>query len=171
VSARIDTAADPLTGGSLVRISCSVNGEPHELEIEPWELAVDVLRDDLGLTGTKRSCDVEVCGTCTVLLDGAAISSCTTLAAELAGREVITVEGLATDHELSPIQQAFVDAGALQCGYCTPGFVTSCHALAAEQPDADEADITHYLAGNICRCTGYTTILAAAKDALRRAHG
>lgn len=154
-----------------MRISCTVNERPFELEVEPWELLVDVVRDRLGLTGTKRSCDVQVCGTCTVLLDGAAVSSCTTLAVEADGREVTTVEGFERDGELSVVQQAFVDANALQCGFCTPGFITTCHALLAESPDASDAQVRHYLAGNICRCTGYTSILAAARDALERADG
>ena len=154
-----------------VRITCSVNGRSRRLEVEPQELLIDVLRDRLELTGTKRSCDVQVCGACTVLLDGQAISSCTTLAVEADGREVTTVEGFDRDGQLSVVQEAFVAANALQCGFCTPGFITSCHALLEESPDAGDEEITHYLSGNICRCTGYTAILAAVRDALERAHG
>ena len=150
-----------------MRISTTVNGVDRDLEIDPWELLVDVLRDRLRLTGTKRSCDVQVCGTCTVLLEGMAVSSCTTLAVEMDGRTVATVEGFATDDGLSPVQQAFVDHNALQCGYCTPGFIVTCHALRHEHPDADDDVICHYLEGNVCRCTGYTGILAAARDAVR----
>jgi carbon-monoxide dehydrogenase small subunit len=151
--------------------TCTVNGRATQLEIEPWELLIDVLRERLDLTGTKRSCDVQVCGSCTVLLDGEAVSSCTTLAVEAEGSEVTTVEGFARDGELSPVQEAFVAANALQCGFCTPGFVTSCHAMLAERPDVDDEGIAHYLSGNVCRCTGYTTILAAARDARERARG
>ena len=154
-----------------MRVRCSVNGLTQDLDVEPWELLVDVLRDRLRLTGTKRSCDVQVCGSCTVLLNGRAISSCTTLAAEMDGREVTTIEGFAVDGQLSPVQQAFVDASALQCGFCTPGFVTTCHALRAEHPDADSATIAHYLAGNLCRCTGYQSIVEAARRAVEAPDG
>lgn len=152
-------------------LTCTVNGRATRLEIEPWELLIDVLRERLGLTGSKRSCDVQVCGSCTVLLDGAAVSSCTTLALEAEGAEVTTVEGFADGEALSPVQEAFVAANAMQCGFCTPGFITSCHAMLAEQPEVDDEGIAHYLSGNVCRCTGYTAILAAARDARERARG
>lgn len=148
-----------------MHLDTTVNGQPVQLEIEPHELLLDVLRERLDLTGAKRSCDVQICGTCTVLVDGAAVSACTTLAAEVHERQVQTVEGLADGQELNPVQRAFVDAGALQCGYCTPGFVMSVQALLAEDPTADPATIGSYLEGNICRCGGYQNIMRAVRAA------
>ena len=150
-------------------VECTVNGRPVSLNIRPNELAVDVLRDTLGFTGTKRSCDVEVCGVCTILLDGRAVSSCTTLAAEFDGCEVLTVEGLAAeDGSLHPLQRSFLDHGALQCGFCTPGFLmTACQLLADGVRDREE--LRQQLDGNICRCTGYAPIEEAVVAAARRA--
>ena len=156
---------------NIETVTCTVNGRATRIEIEPWELLVDVLRERLDLTGAKRSCDVQVCGSCSVLLDGRAVSSCTTLAVEADGAEVTTVEGFARGEELSAVQEAFVAANALQCGFCTPGFIASCHAMLAEEPDVGDEGIAHYLSGNVCRCTGYATILAAARDARERARG
>lgn len=141
-----------------------VNGVLREIEIEPRELLIDMLRRQLGLTGTKRSCDVEVCGACTVLIDGLPASSCTTLAADADGRDVLTIEGVAAEGELDRIQRAFVEHGALQCGFCTPGFVLAVRALLALHPKPDHATITHFLRGNICRCTGYVKIIEAVKS-------
>lgn len=153
--------------GAIVAIDFSLNGAPATVECPDNELLVDTIRDRLLLKGTKRSCDVEVCGACTVLLDGQAVSSCTTLSAELEGRELVTVEGLASDGELNRVQQAFVDHGAVQCGFCTPGMVMSVQALAMDHPDADEETIREYLSGTICRCTGYVKILEAAHQAVQ----
>jgi carbon-monoxide dehydrogenase small subunit len=149
---------------SRVSIALTVNGECREAEIEPRELLIDVLRDRFGLKGTKRSCDVQVCGACTVLLDGLPASSCSTLAADADGRDVLTIEGVASDGELDPVQRAFVEHGALQCGFCTPGFVLAVKALLRLNPAPSEEEIRHFLRGNICRCTGYIKILEAVKS-------
>lgn len=147
-----------------VRLSLTVNGEPREAVIEPRELLVDVLRDRWGLKGTKRSCDVQICGACTVLLDGLPASSCSTLAIDADGRDVLTIEGLAKGGQLDPVQRAFVEHGALQCGYCTPGFVLAVKALLALHPSPTEAQIAGFLRGNICRCTGYVKIREAIRS-------
>jgi len=150
-----------------VRIEFVLNGEPRTLEVAPHELLLDVLRDRLQLTGTKRSCDVEVCGACTVLVDGRPVSACTYLAFEIRGREVRTVEGLAKGDQLDPLQEAFVRHGALQCGFCTPGFLMAAAALLAMQRAPAEDEVRHWLHGNICRCTGYKRIINAVLDAAR----
>jgi aerobic carbon-monoxide dehydrogenase small subunit len=147
-----------------VSIALIVNGERRDVEIEPRELLIDVLRDRFGLKGTKRSCDVQVCGACTVLLDGLPASSCSTLAADADGRDVLTIEGVANDGELDPVQRAFVEHGALQCGFCTPGFVLAVKALLRLNAAPSEEEIRHFLRGNICRCTGYIKILEAVKS-------
>jgi len=153
-----------MSGIATLPVALTVNGQTHAMEIEPRALLIDVLRNQLGLTGTKRSCDVQVCGACTVLLDGQPTSACSTLAVEADGRAVQTIEGVAQDGALDRIQQAFVDHGALQCGFCTPGFVMAVQALLAEHEKPDEATIRHYLHGNICRCTGYVKIIEAVKS-------
>ena len=158
-----ETLASP-----LISLGMTVNGKPAFLHIEPRAILLDVLRDRLGLTGAKRSCDSQVCGACTVLLDGLPISACCTLAYEAAGREVETIEGLAGPNGLHPIQQAFVDNAAIQCGFCTPGFVLIAKALLSENPSPSRAEIEAYLGGNLCRCTGYWNILAAVEDAANR---
>ncbi|ABD09099.1 (2Fe-2S)-binding protein [Rhodopseudomonas palustris HaA2] len=145
-------------------ISFTLNGAPQTRSVAPFELLIDFLRDDLGLKGTKRSCDVQVCGACTVLVDGLPVSSCTSLAADIDGRSVVTIEGLAQRGELSPVQQAFVDHAAMQCGFCTPGMVLATTALLEHHPHPTEQEIRHYLRGNICRCTGYIKILEAVKS-------
>jgi carbon-monoxide dehydrogenase small subunit len=142
-----------------------VNGRPHALTVAYNELLLDVLRERLGLTGAKRSCDVEICGACTVLIDDIPVSACTTLAWEARGRRVETVEGLARADGFHPIQQAFIDHFALQCGYCTPGMLMATRALLEEMPAPTEAEIRHYLSGNICRCTGYHAIVEAVQAA------
>jgi carbon-monoxide dehydrogenase small subunit len=144
-----------------MRISLRVNGRPHDLVIEPRETLLDVLRNRLGLTGTKLSCDVQVCGACTVLVDGLAVSACTVLAYEARGRDVLTIEGVADGETLHPLQQAFIDHAAFQCGYCTPGMILAAKALLAETPRPTTDQIKHYMRGNICRCTGYKKILEA----------
>jgi aerobic-type carbon monoxide dehydrogenase small subunit (CoxS/CutS family) len=149
-------------------LETTVNSRAVTLEIEPRAILLDVLRDRLGLTGAKRSCDAQVCGACTVLLDGLPVSACCTLAFEAAGRAVETIEGLSGPDGLHPIQQAFVDNAAIQCGFCTPGFVLTAKALLAENPHPSRAEIEEYLGGNLCRCTGYWNILAAVEDAARR---
>jgi carbon-monoxide dehydrogenase small subunit len=144
----------------------AVNGRPIELEIEPRETLVEVLRERLRLTGTRVSCDVQVCGACTVLVDGLPVSACTYLAYEARGRRVLTIEGLASSlGELHPLQQAFVDEYAFQCGFCTPGMILAAHALLEERPEATREEIIAALEGNLCRCTGYKPILAAVEKA------
>lgn len=145
-----------------------INGRHVDLEIESRELLIDLLRERLELTGTKRSCDSQVCGACTVLLDGQPVSSCCTLAYEADGKTVQTIEGLAQDGVLDPIQAAFVEHAAIQCGFCTPGFVLTTKAMLAENPRPTRDEIKSYLGGNLCRCTGYWNILDAAEDAARR---
>ncbi|MBI2351688.1 MAG: (2Fe-2S)-binding protein, partial [Deltaproteobacteria bacterium] len=137
-----------------IPIRFQLNGEDHQAEVEPWLLLVDFIRDELGLTGTKRSCEVGVCGACTVLLDGKPVSSCATLASEVKGRSLTTIEGLSAGAQLHPIQEAFLDEAGFECGYCTPGMVLSAYALLSENPAPSEQDIKNYLSGNICRCTG-----------------
>ena len=148
-----------------MEISLSVNGEEVGLAIEPQELLLDVLRDRLGLTGAKRSCDVQVCGACTVLLDGLPVSSCCTLAWEARGRDVTTIEGLAELPAFAALEDAFTRHAALQCGFCTPGLVLTVQALREEgELPADEAGIKRALAGNLCRCTGYKAIVEAVQE-------
>ena len=145
-------------------IALNLNGRDVSVSVAPYDLLIDVLRDRLGLKGTKRSCDVEVCGACTVLADGLPVSSCTTLAVDVDGKTVTTIEGVAESGQLSRVQQAFVDHAGLQCGFCTPGMVLATTALFEHNPAPSEADIRHYLRGNICRCTGYIKILEAVKS-------
>ena len=155
------------SGGQLTPLSFTLNGSPCEIEVEPHELLLDVIRDCLGLTGAKRSCDVQVCGACTLLLDGRPVSSCTLLAFEARGRKVETIEGLARDGKLHPLQEAFIEYGGLQCGFCTPGMILTAKVLLEEHPDPTEEEIIEFMQGNICRCTGYKkiieSIMAAAK--------
>jgi aerobic-type carbon monoxide dehydrogenase small subunit (CoxS/CutS family) len=148
----------------LIELSFQLNGKAVAAAVAANELLIDVLRDRLGLKGTKRSCDVEVCGACTVLADGLPVSSCTTLAVDVEGKSVLTIEGIAAGGELSRVQQAFVDHGALQCGFCTPGMVLATTALFELNPSPTEAEIRHFLRGNICRCTGYIKILEAVRS-------
>jgi carbon-monoxide dehydrogenase small subunit len=152
----------------VILLETTINSRPITLEIEPRAILLDVLRDDLGLTGAKRSCDTQVCGACTVLLDGSPVSACCTLAYEAGGRQIETIEGLAGPDGLHPIQQTFVDRVAIQCGFCTPGFVLATKALLAENPRPTRAEIEDFLGGNLCRCTGYWNILDAVADAAGR---
>jgi aerobic carbon-monoxide dehydrogenase small subunit len=149
----------------LRSIAITVNGTPHEAEVEPRELLVYFLREHLGLTGTVVGCDTSSCGACTVLLDGESAKSCTVLAVQADGREVSTIEGLAQNGQLHPVQQAFHEHHALQCGYCTPGMVMATVSLLAEHPSPSEEEIRHLLEGNLCRCTGYQNIVKAVKAA------
>jgi carbon-monoxide dehydrogenase small subunit len=146
-------------------IGLTINGKMHEVAVEPNLTLLDLLRYELGLTGTKKGCDEGDCGACTVILDGKPVSSCLILAVQANGREVLTIEGVETDQGLHPIQQAFVDHGAVQCGYCTPGMILSAKALLEKNPKPDEAEIRTALSGNLCRCTGYQKIVEAVKDA------
>jgi len=151
----------------LRRVAITVNGARHELELEPRELLVYVLRERLGLTGTNVGCDTSSCGACTVLLDGESVKSCTLLGVQADGAEITTIEGLATNGELHPVQQAFHESHALQCGYCTPGMVLATVSLLAESPHPSEEEIRSALDGNLCRCTGYHNIVKAVQAAAR----
>ena len=151
----------------VVEIRLRVNDRAVEAEIEPQELLVDLLRDRLGLTGAKRSCDVQVCGACTVLLDGAPVSSCCTLAYEARGREVLTIEGFAQQDEFVPLEEAFTRHAALQCGFCTPGLLLTIKALLDAGELRGEQEIRRSLSGNLCRCTGYRGILEAVQELVR----
>lgn len=142
-------------------IKLKVNGELYEVAIHQHRTLAEVLREELDLIGTKEACNQGDCGSCTVIMDGKTVSSCLTLAVEAEGREIRTVEGIADGEELSPIQQAFIDHGAIQCGFCTPGMVMSATALLEENPNPTEDEVRMGIAGNICRCTGYTKIVEA----------
>ncbi len=152
----------------------SVNGREHTLRIKDGAILLDVLREQLSLWSVREGCGVGVCGSCTVLLDGALVSSCLVLAARLDGRVVTTVEGLGSEQRLHPVQEAFLEAGGLQCGYCTPGLVLTVAALLIEEPDPSPQVVRDYLAGNVCRCCAYPDILRAveiARERLRSASG
>ena len=144
-------------------MNLAVNGEPRVLEVEPRTLLVHALRDELGLTGTHIGCDTSQCGACTVLLDGRAVKSCTLLACQAEGAEVTTIEGLARDGELHPVQRAFIEHHGLQCGFCTPGMILTAVDLLDRDPEPDEPTIRRSLRGNLCRCTGYHGIVEAVK--------
>jgi len=146
-------------------ISLCVNGEWHEVAVKPRNMLVEVIRDSIGLTGTKASCESGTCGACTVLLDGRPVLGCISLAVECDGKQVQTVEGLADGEKLSAIQEAFLDQGAVQCGFCTPGMLMSATALLKRNPKPTRADINKSLEGNLCRCTGYNTIVDAVLQA------
>jgi carbon-monoxide dehydrogenase small subunit len=152
---------------SKIPLCLTINGERHDVLVEPHRTLLDVLRVDLGLTGTKENCLEAECGVCTVLLDGHTVNSCIVLAAQCQGRAVTTIEGLARDGALDPLQQAFIDHGAVQCGYCIPGMILSAKAFIEECPDADEGQVREALAGNLCRCTGYQKIADAVMAAAR----
>ena len=149
----------------MTTLSIHVNGAQHDVEVEPRTLLVDLLRRDLGLTGTHVGCDTSQCGACTVLLDGEAVKSCTMLAVQAHGRVVTTVEGLARDGKLHPLQEAFIDCHGLQCGFCTPGMLMSASCLLARNPSPSEDEIAQALEGNLCRCTGYVNIIKSVQEA------
>lgn len=141
------------------------------MEVEPRKLLLDVLRDNLGLTGTKKACDFGNCGSCTVLMDSKPVLSCLILAIEAQGKDILTVEGLANNGQLHPLQQAFVDHGAIQCGFCTPGMLLSAKALLDENPQPTQAEVKEALSGNLCRCTGYVKIIEAVEAAAQKMKG
>ncbi|BBO81992.1 carbon monoxide dehydrogenase [Desulfosarcina ovata subsp. sediminis] len=150
-------------------ISLKVNGDIYDLYVEPWRTLNEVLREDLNLTGTKLGCGSGDCGACTVMIDGKSVSSCLTLAVEADGKEILTVEGLApSGEELHPIQDAFIEKGAIQCGFCTPGMELSALNLLNSNLDPNEKEIRHAISGNLCRCTGYNKIVDAIADAGQR---
>jgi carbon-monoxide dehydrogenase small subunit len=154
-----------------VSVRLHVNGVEHPLDVEPRLLLVHALRDKLGLTGTHVGCDTSNCGACTVHLDGRAVKSCTVLAVQADGAQVATIEGLASDGELHPVQEAFWNDHGLQCGYCTPGMIMAAAALLSENPNPTEAEVRHALEGNLCRCTGYHNIVKAVLDAAKTKGG
>ena len=149
-------------------IAMTLNGLDRSIEIEDQVLLLETVRG-LGFTGAKLSCDMQVCGACTMLLDGRPVSACTTLALEAEGKNVVTIEGLANGSELHPLQSAFIDNFAFQCGYCTPGMIVAAKALLDDRPAPKADDVRHWMEGNICRCTGYQTIVDAVLDASERA--
>ena len=155
----------------LVSIRFRLNGQQLTIQVPSQELLIDLLRDRLGLTGTKRSCDMEICGSCTVLLNGKAVSSCSLFAFDVDGKDVLTIEGLAPEEGLHPIQEAFIQYGGFQCGFCTPGMILLAKSLLDEKQVPTEEEIREYMDANLCRCTGYQMIIesvSAAAEKLRR---
>lgn len=148
-------------------IRMEVNGASRELEVEPWRTLLDAVREDLDLTGAKLGCDIQVCGACTLLLDGKPVSACSVLAVDADGRRVTTVEGLADGDRLHPLQEAFLKHGALQCGYCTSGFLLTAKAMLDEDPRPDDRRIKSYMGGSFCRCGCYQEILEAIRSVAR----
>lgn len=148
-------------------LSCTVNGERIEKETDPGKRLLDFLRDDLGLTGVKEGCSEGECGACTVILDGQAVTSCTVYAGQVMDREILTIEGLEKNGELDILQKAFIQNGAIQCGFCTPGMILSCRALLLENPNPDREQIKRAIEGNLCRCTGYEKIIQAVECAVK----
>lgn len=154
--------------GSLLPVRFRVNGQDCEAQVRVNELLVDFIRDRLGLTGTKKSCDIEICGACTVLLNGQAVSACALFAFEIHGKELLTIEGLADNGRLHPLQESFIECGGFQCGFCTPGMVLLAKALLDENPDPSWDQVKEYMDANICRCTGYQMIIESILDAAKK---
>jgi aerobic carbon-monoxide dehydrogenase small subunit len=153
---------------SLIPVRFRLNGRECRAEVRSNELLIDFIRDRLGLTGTKKSCEIEICGTCTVLLGGKAVSSCALFAFEVNGKDLLTIEGLAGDGQLHPLQESFIECGGFQCGFCTPGMILLAKALLEENPDPTPDDIRKYMDGNICRCTGYQMIVESVESAAKQ---
>jgi carbon-monoxide dehydrogenase small subunit len=151
-----------------MEIEITINGRLRRFDVEPNKLLLNLVRDGLYLTGTKYGCGIGECGACTVHLDGEAVLACMVLAVDADGRNVDTIEGVADGNKLDPVQQAYIEEGAIQCGFCTPGFVMTTKALLVENPDPSEAEIREYLKGNYCRCTGYVNIVRAVQSAARK---
>jgi carbon-monoxide dehydrogenase small subunit len=152
-------------------INLRINGEPYEISVRPNMTLLDFLREKVGFTGTKKGCDTGQCGACTVLLDGKPINSCLVLAVDANGRELLTIEGLAKNGQLHPLQEAFIQEGAIQCGYCTSGMLLSAKALLDENPAPKEEDVKKGIAGNLCRCTGYVRIVKAILNVAKKMGG
>ena len=146
------------------KIHLTVNGEPHDLLVEPRQTLVDIIRYELGLTGTKKGCDAGDCGSCTIILNGMPVNSCLILGVEADGSDILTIEGLQKGEELHPIQEAFINHGAVQCGFCTPGMILSAKALLDSSPHPTEEEIMRAISGNLCRCTGYKKIIEAIES-------
>ncbi len=155
----------------MKEITLTVNGKTVPLSIPPWRTLLEVIREDLALTGSKNGCGIGECGACTVIMDGKTVNACLVLAAEADGKSITTIEGLADGEELHPIQQAFVDHGGLQCGFCTPGMIISAKALLEEKPNPNDDEIKRGIAGNLCRCTGYAKIIESIKAAAENMGG
>ena len=149
-------------------ITLNVNGEEFDVLAEVHKTLLEVLREDLGLTGTKRGCDVGTCGACTVLMEGKPYLSCLTLAVDVRGKKIVTIEGLAQDRETHPLQKAFVEKGAIQCGFCTPGMILTAKAFLDENPHPSEEEVKKAISGNLCRCTGYVKIVEAILSAVQK---
>jgi len=147
-----------------VSITTTINGKKHELEVRPYLTLLDLLREELGLTGTKRGCEIGECGACTVLMNGQAVNSCLVLAPQIDGAEILTVEGLADGQKLHPLQEAFLDHDAVHCGFCTPGLLMSAKELLDRNPEPSDEEIRVAISGNLCRCTGYQQIVDAIKE-------
>ena len=155
----------------IMDMELNVNGKVYAQSVEPWKTLLEVLRDELGLTGTKKGCGDGNCGSCTVLMDGKAVKSCLLLVPQAKGKKILTIEGLGSEDNLHPLQQAFIDHFAIQCGFCTPGMIMTAKAILDEKPNATEGEIREDMHGNICRCTGYLKIveaIEAAKDQLAK---
>lgn len=144
-----------------IKVKVKVNGELYKLRVEPRKTLLDVIREDLCLTGTKRGCDTGDCGACTLLINGMPVNSCLVLAADAQDKDIMTIEGIARDGQLHPIQEAFINHGAIQCGFCTPGMILSAKALLDKNPRPTELEVRKAIAGNLCRCTGYDKIVKA----------
>lgn len=154
-----------------MQIEINVNGKPRKFDVEPNVLLLNLLRDDMYITGSKYGCGLGECGACTVHLDGEAVLACMMLAVDADGKRVDTIEGLADGDALDPVQEAFLEEGAVQCGFCTPGFIMTTKALLRETPDPSEEEIREYLKGNMCRCTGYVNIVRAVQSAAKKMRG
>ncbi len=154
-----------------IHVTTTLNGDPAEFLCEPQETLLDILRDNLGLTGAKEGCGSGDCGACSVMLDGRLVCSCLVLAAEAQGRTIETIEGMADGEKLHPLQQKFLDHAALQCGICTPGILVAAKSLLERNPDPTETEVRYWLAGNLCRCTGYDKIINAVMDAAAEMRG
>jgi carbon-monoxide dehydrogenase small subunit len=152
-------------------VSATINGEPAEFLCEPQQTLLDALRNELNLTGSKEGCGSGDCGACSVIVDGRLVCSCLMLAAEAEGRDIVTIEGVANGDELHPVQQKFLEHAALQCGFCTPGFIVAAKALLDQNTNPTETEIRYWLAGNLCRCTGYDKIIRAVTDAAAEMRG
>jgi carbon-monoxide dehydrogenase small subunit len=151
-----------------MEIEITINGRKRRFDVEPNKLLLNLVRDELYLTGTKYGCGIGECGACTVHLDGEAVLACMVLAVDADGRSVTTIEGVADGAKLDPVQEAYIEEGAIQCGFCTPGFIMSTKALLKENPDPSEKEIREYLKGNYCRCTGYVNIINAVQSAAKK---
>lgn len=155
----------------MINIKMNVNGRDYELEIEEDKRLIDVLREDLGFTGVKEGCSEGECGACTIIMDGYTVNSCLVMAFQAHGSTIVTVEGLVKDGKLDPVQRAFIEKGATQCGYCTPGFVVSARALLDKVDNPTREEISEAISGNLCRCTGYNKIVEAIEEASRYENG